>query len=44
MQQLLAILSDRPEIILVLLFWPALLWFLKYISQKVLFKYQDNIK
>ena len=42
MAQLFDILSKRPEIILVLLFWPLLLWLLKVISQKVLFKYEKK--
>ncbi len=44
MSQLIEILSDRPIIIAILLFWPAFLWAAKCISQKVLFRYQDNIK
>jgi len=42
MVQLFDILSARPEIILVLLFWPFLLWFLKVVTQKVLFKYEKK--
>jgi hypothetical protein len=40
MAQLLEMLSARPEIICILLFWPFLLWVLKVISQKVLAKYE----
>jgi hypothetical protein len=42
MAQLLEMLSTRPEIICILLFWPFLLWVLKVISQKVLFKYESK--
>ncbi len=42
MSQLIEILSTRPEIILILLFWPFLLWFLKVITQKILFKYESK--
>ncbi len=42
MSQLIEILSARPEIILILLFWPFLLWFLKVITQKILFKYESK--
>ncbi len=42
MAQLFDILSSRPEIILVLLFWPFLLWFLKVVTQKILFKYEEK--
>jgi len=38
MQQLIEILSARPEIICVLLFWPFFLWIAKVISQKIYFK------
>jgi len=40
MAQLMEMLSQRPEIICVLLFWPFLLWLLKVVSQKVLAKYE----
>ena len=40
MAQLIEMLSQRPEIICILLFWPFLLWLLKVISQKVLAKYE----
>jgi len=40
MAQLMEILSQRPEIICILLFWPFLLWLLKVVSQKVLAKYE----
>jgi len=40
MNQLIEILSERPIIIAILLFWPFLLWILKVVSQKVLFKYE----
>jgi len=40
MAQLMEMLSQRPEIICVLLFWPFLLWVLKVVSQKVLAKYE----
>ncbi len=42
MKQLIEILTERPIIIAVLLFWPFLLWFLKVVSQKVLFKYENK--
>jgi len=42
MSQLIEILSDRPIIIAILLFWPIFLWISKCISQKVLFKYQEK--
>jgi hypothetical protein len=42
MKQLIEILIDRPIIIAVLLFWPIFLWGANYISQKILFKYQDK--
>jgi len=42
MNQLIEILSERPIIIAILLFWPLLLWILKVISQKVLFKYESK--
>ena len=42
MQQLIEILSKRPIIIAILLFWPMFLWVAKVICQKVLFKYQEK--
>ena len=42
MQQLIEILSNRPEIICVLLFWPLLLWVLKVASQKMYFKFEKK--
>ena len=42
MNQLIEILYERPIIIAILLFWPLLLWILKVISQKVLFKYEEK--
>jgi len=44
MQQLVDILSNRPEIICILLFWPFLLWLLKVVSQKIYFAYEKKIK
>ena len=40
MSQLIDILSERPVIIAILLFWPFLLWLLKVVSQKLLAKYE----
>ena len=42
MNQLIEILTERPVIIAVLLLWPAFLYFAKFISQKVLFKYEEK--
>jgi len=42
MKQLIEMLSNDPQIICILLFWPLLLWVLKVISQKVYFKYQEK--
>ncbi len=42
MSQLIEILSNRPEIICVLLSWPFLLWLLKVLSQKVFFEYNKK--
>jgi len=42
MSQLIDILSDRPVIIAVLLFWPFFLWAAKTIAQKVYFKYEEK--
>ncbi len=38
MQQLIEILSQRPIIIAVLLFWPFFLWIAKVIAHKICFK------
>jgi hypothetical protein len=42
MSQLIEILSQRPEIICILISWPLLLWVLKVISQKIYFKYAEK--
>jgi len=42
MEQLIQILSERPEIICILLSWPLLLWLLQIISQKILYKYEEK--
>jgi len=42
MNQLIEILSTRPEIIFILLSWPVFLWVAKVISQKVLLKYENK--
>ena len=42
MQQLIEILSARPEIICILISWPVLLFLLKVISQKIYFKFEKK--